>query len=55
MLLGPWSERPPIIMLGTTSLHLSRDGGAPYFAGLPPANDDASAKNTTPSTKRTPM
>jgi UDP:flavonoid glycosyltransferase YjiC (YdhE family) len=41
MLLGPRSERPPIVMLGTMSLHLSRDDGAPFFAGLPPATDDA--------------
>jgi UDP:flavonoid glycosyltransferase YjiC (YdhE family) len=41
MLLGPRSERPPVVMLGTTSLHLSRDDGAPYFAGLPLAIDDA--------------
>ncbi|WP_457142172.1 hypothetical protein [Mycobacterium sp. URHB0021] len=38
-LFGPRSERPPIIMLDTTALHLSRDDGAPFFAGLPPATD----------------
>ena len=37
MLLGPRSERPAIVMLGTMPLHLSRDDGAPLFAGLPPA------------------
>jgi hypothetical protein len=41
MLAGPRSERPPIVILGTMSLHLSRDDGAPFFAGLPPANDAA--------------
>jgi UDP:flavonoid glycosyltransferase YjiC (YdhE family) len=40
MLLGPRSKRLPIVMLGTMGLHLSRDDGAPPFAGLPPAADD---------------
>ena len=41
MLLGPRSERPAIVMLGTMPLHLSRDDGAPIFSGLPPATDAA--------------
>ena len=41
MLLGPRSERPPIVMLGTMPLHLRRDDGAPPFAGMPPATNDA--------------
>ncbi|HEY6575701.1 MAG TPA: nucleotide disphospho-sugar-binding domain-containing protein [Mycobacterium sp.] len=41
MLLGPRSERPAIVMLGTMPLHLSRDDGAPPFAGLPPATTAA--------------
>ena len=37
MLLGPRSERPPIILCGTSILHTRRDDGAPTFLGLPPA------------------
>ena len=48
MLLGPRSERPPIAMLGTMGLHLWRDDGAPPFAGLPPAVDDAQMAERTP-------
>ena len=48
MLLGSRSERPPIAMLGTMGLHLRRDDGAPPFAGLPPAVDDAQMAERTP-------
>jgi MGT family glycosyltransferase len=41
MLLGPRSERPPIVLCGTSILHLRRDDGAPLFLGLPPANNKA--------------
>jgi MGT family glycosyltransferase len=37
MLLGPRSERPPIVLCGTSFLHWKREDGAPNFAGLPPA------------------
>jgi MGT family glycosyltransferase len=37
MLLGPRSERPPIVLCGTSFLHWQREDGAPHFAGLPPA------------------
>jgi MGT family glycosyltransferase len=37
MLLGPRSERPPIVLCGTSFLHWHREDGAPHFAGLPPA------------------
>jgi UDP:flavonoid glycosyltransferase YjiC (YdhE family) len=47
MLLGPRAERPPVVMLGTTALHLSRDDGAPFFAGMPPATDDAQRQEYT--------
>jgi MGT family glycosyltransferase len=41
MLLGPRSERPPIILLGTTYLLSRRDDGAPNDAGAPPATSEA--------------
>jgi UDP:flavonoid glycosyltransferase YjiC (YdhE family) len=42
MLLGqPRSERPPIVLCGTMFLHSRRDDGAPNFAGLPPASNEA--------------
>jgi MGT family glycosyltransferase len=41
MLLGPRSERPPIIVCGPTFLPRRRDDGAPNFRGLPPAANDA--------------
>jgi UDP:flavonoid glycosyltransferase YjiC (YdhE family) len=37
MLLGPRSKRPPIVLCGTSFLHLAREDGAPNFLGLPPA------------------
>jgi MGT family glycosyltransferase len=37
MLLGPRSERPPIVLCGTSFLHWQREDGAPHFVGLPPA------------------
>jgi hypothetical protein len=37
MLLGPRSERPPIVLCGTSILHWCRSDGAPHFLGLPPA------------------
>jgi hypothetical protein len=41
MLLGPRSERPPIVLCGTSILHWHRDDGAPHFAALPPASNEA--------------
>ena len=40
MLLGPRSKRPPIVLCGTSFLHLAREDGAPNFLGLPPATTD---------------
>ncbi|MDQ0392142.1 glycosyltransferase [Labrys monachus] len=37
MLLGPRSERPPVVLCGTSILHCRRADKAPHFAGLPPA------------------
>jgi UDP:flavonoid glycosyltransferase YjiC (YdhE family) len=37
MLLGACTERPPIILCGTSFLHWHREDRAPHFAGLPPA------------------
>ncbi len=37
MLLGPRSERLPIMLCGTSFLHWKREDGAPHFVGLPPA------------------
>jgi hypothetical protein len=37
MLLGPRSDRPPIVLCGTSFLHRHREDGAPHFVGLPPA------------------
>jgi MGT family glycosyltransferase len=41
MLLGPRSERPPIVLCGTSILHWCREDGAPHFLGLPPATSPA--------------
>jgi MGT family glycosyltransferase len=41
MLLGPRSERPPIVLCGTSILHWCRSDGAPHFLGLPPATSPA--------------
>jgi MGT family glycosyltransferase len=41
MLLGPLSNRPPIVLCGTSILHWCREDGAPHFAGLPPATTPA--------------
>jgi MGT family glycosyltransferase len=40
MLLGSRSKRPPIILCGTSFLHLAREDGAPNFLGLPPATTE---------------
>ena len=40
MLLGSRSKRPPIVLCGTSFLHLAREDGAPNFLGLPPATTD---------------
>jgi UDP:flavonoid glycosyltransferase YjiC (YdhE family) len=37
MLLGLRSKRPPVVLCGTSFLHLAREDGAPNFLGLPPA------------------
>jgi MGT family glycosyltransferase len=44
MLLRPRSERPPIVLCGTSILHWRREDGAPNFAGLPPATTHAKRK-----------
>ena len=41
MLLGPHAQRPPVILCGTSILHWERADGAPNFAGLPPATNEA--------------
>ncbi|MEJ0094698.1 MAG: nucleotide disphospho-sugar-binding domain-containing protein [Methylocella sp.] len=41
MLFRPRSKRPPIVICGTSFLHLRRDDGAPNFAGFPPATNQA--------------
>ncbi len=41
MLLGSRSKRPPIVLCGTSFLHLAREDGAPNFLGLPPATTEA--------------
>ncbi len=40
MLLAPRSKRPPIVLCGTSFLHLAREDGAPNFLGLPPATTE---------------
>jgi MGT family glycosyltransferase len=40
MLLGSPSKRPPIVLCGTSFLHLAREDGAPNFLGLPPATSE---------------
>src|SRR3984957_17066689 len=40
MLLGPRSKRTPLILCGTSFLHLAREDGAPNFLGLPPATTE---------------
>jgi UDP:flavonoid glycosyltransferase YjiC (YdhE family) len=40
MLLGTRSKRPPIVLCGTSFLHLAREDGAPNFLGLPPATTE---------------
>ncbi len=40
MLLGSRSNRPPIVLCGTSFLHLAREDGAPNFLGLPPATTE---------------
>jgi MGT family glycosyltransferase len=40
MLLGSQSKRPPIVLCGTSFLHLAREDGAPNFVGLPPATSE---------------
>jgi MGT family glycosyltransferase len=37
MLLGTRTKRPPVVLCGTSILHLAREDGAPNFLGLPPA------------------
>jgi MGT family glycosyltransferase len=44
MLLGPRSERPPVVLLGTTYLLARRDDGAPNDAGIPPASSEKQHK-----------
>ena len=41
MLLGPHAQRPPVILCGTSILHWERADGAPNFAGLPLATNEA--------------
>jgi MGT family glycosyltransferase len=40
LLFGPRSERPPIVLLGTTCLIARRDDGAPCEVGIPMATND---------------
>ncbi|MEI9982197.1 MAG: hypothetical protein WDN69_02675 [Aliidongia sp.] len=41
MLLGQHSNRPPVVLCGTSILHCHRPDGAPIFLGLPPATTQA--------------
>jgi MGT family glycosyltransferase len=41
MLLGPRSERPPIVFCGSSVLIWRRDDGGPHLVGLHPASTDA--------------
>ncbi len=41
MLLGARSNRPAVVMCGTSILHARRDDGAPGFVGFPPATTQA--------------
>jgi MGT family glycosyltransferase len=45
MLLGPRASRPPIVLCGTSILHVTREDGAPLFLGLPPATTQAERDN----------
>jgi len=45
MLFGPRSERPPIVLCGTSILHLRRDDGAPLFWASRPRTTKRSATN----------
>ncbi len=47
MLLGPRSQRSPIVLLGTTYLLARRDDGAPNDAGVPPAHSNEQRKEAT--------
>jgi len=49
LLLGPRSERPPIVLLGTTYLISRRDDGAPSDAGFRWQTANSSCWNTRPS------
>jgi len=40
MLLGSQSKHPPVVLCGTSFLHLAREDGAPNFLGLPPATTE---------------
>ncbi|MET1028858.1 MAG: nucleotide disphospho-sugar-binding domain-containing protein, partial [Dongiaceae bacterium] len=41
MLLGPRSQRPPIVLCGTSFLHCRRQDGAPHNVGFPPPTNQA--------------
>lgn len=41
ILLGPRSDRPPVIVCGTSVLHWRREDKAPVFSGLAPATSKA--------------
>ena len=41
LLLAPRTQRPPIVLCGTSFLHWHRGDGAPHFVGLPPAANSA--------------
>ena len=47
MLLGSRSKRPPIVLCGTSFLHLAREDGAPNFLGLPPAMTEEQRRQYT--------
>jgi hypothetical protein len=40
ILLGSRSKRPPVVLCGTSFLHLAREDGAPNFLGLLPATTE---------------
>jgi hypothetical protein len=53
MLLGPRSKRPPLILCGTSFLHLAREDGAPNFLACCLRRQGSSVVNTRVSHGRT--
>ena len=47
MLLGPRSQRPPIVLCGTSYLHCRRKDGAPHNVGFPPPTNQKERDEST--------